>query len=51
LDLQRQCKYKQTIKELHRFASSQKDHILTQKLMTTYINMDSAIAGAMNARN
>jgi hypothetical protein len=36
---------------LYRFASSQKDHILTQKVMTTYINMDSAIAGAMNARN
>ena len=36
LDHQRQYIYKQTIKNLHRFSSTQKDHILSQKWMTTY---------------
>ena len=42
--------HKQTIKNLQRFAYTQKDHILSQKTKNN-INMDSTIAGSMIARS
>jgi hypothetical protein len=49
LGLQWQQRYKQTIKKnLHRFASSKRDQILSQK-QNDNINIDSTIAGSMNA--
>jgi len=47
-DLQWQNIYKQTTKDLLRFASSQKDHTLSQKRKEN-IKMDGAIEGSMNA--